>query len=168
MPPLRLRVTGTNDAPKTIVKDDQETIVKDDQEKIVKDNRGTVAKDDPGTVAKDDPETIAMKVEKEIPGNKPEAIPMNVRNEMIKQEVKGAISRKASGIQHRRRNTEVAKKIAIKRKDLATRTEISEGSEATNPILEKTDAPKTKKRNRFPKRRASVVSSPNFSANRFP
>ena len=62
----------------------------------------------------------------------------------------------------------MAKRAAAPRKDLATETEISGESEQTKPILEKTDAPITVKRRRFPKRRALVVFSPSFSANRLP
>jgi len=153
-------VAGTNEDPRMVVKDGPKTVAKDD--------RGKIAKDGPKTVAEDDRGKVVMTEKREIPGNKPEAIPMNGRNATKKQEVKGAITRRATESQHRRGNTEVAKKIGITRKDLATETEINGGREGTKPILEKTDAPTTKKRRRFPKRRVSVVFSPNFSANRLP
>ena len=152
MPPLRPRVAGTNDDPRMVAKD----------------GRGKIAKDAPKTVAEDDRGKIVITEEREIPENKPEVIPMNGRNATKKQEAKGTITREATESQHRRRNTEVVKKIGITRKDLATETGINEEREGTKPILEKIDAPTTKTRRRFPKRRVSVVFSPNFSANRLP
>ena len=152
MPPLQPRVRGPKDDLKTDAKDDPET----------------GAKDDPETGAKDGQGKIDRTEERVIPENKLEAIPMNARNATKNQEVKGAITRKATENQPRRRNTEMAKKIAITRKDLATEIEINEEREGTKRILEKIVGQITGKRRKSPKRKESVVFSPSFSGIRHP
>lgn len=153
-------MTGTNDAPRKVTTDDREKIAKDDPKTVAEDALRTVAKDDRGK--------IVMTRKKGIRKNKTEVIPTNAHNERKTQEATGAITRKATGNQARRRNTEVAKKIAITRKDLAAGTEINEEREGTKTILEKIVGQRTGKRRKSPKRRASVVSSPSFSGIRHP
>ena len=122
----------------------------------------------PKTVAEGNRGKIETTEKRKILENNPEAKATYERKETKKRGVKGAITRRATESQHRRGNTEVAKKIGITRKDLATETEINGGRKGTKPILEKTDAPMTGKRRRSPRRRVSVVFSPNCSANRLP
>ena len=144
MPPLRKGVTETNAPLET------ET------------NGG------PKTVAEGNRGKIETTEKRKILENNPEAKATDDRKETKKREGKDAITKKPSVNQPRIRNIEMAKKIVVPRKDLATETERSGESEQTKPILEKTDAPITGKRRRYPKRRALVVFSQNFSANRLP
>jgi hypothetical protein len=155
MPLLQLRAKGARDQK---AKDDQDQKAKDDQEKD--------AKDDQEKDAKDDQEKDVMTKERKTLAIKIEVAQMNAPSETRKQEANGPITKKPTGIQPRKKSTEAGKMVETVRKDLGTGTEINLVNDQTKKILGKIVDPITEKTKRCPKRRASVVFSPNFSANR--
>ena len=120
----------------------------------------------PKKVAEGNRGKIETTEKRKILENNPEAKATGDHKETKKRGGKDAITKTTSVSQPRTRSIEMAKRTVVPRKDLATETEISGESEQTKPILEKTDAPITVKRRRLPKRKALVVFSPSFSANR--
>ena len=142
MPPLPKGVKKWNGA--------LETETNASQKEVVKGNRGKVA----------------MTVKIKTLENKLEIRATQVSKETKKRVVKDLTAKIVNVNQLRKRNIETAMMIAVPRKDRATGIEIGGESAQTMPILEKTERELTRKRKIFPKRRASVVFSQNFSANR--
>ena len=146
--------------------DDQETKAIDDPETDVKGDPETDVKDDQGTDVKDDQGKTAKTEERKMLATKIEVVLTNAPSETRKQEANGAITKKLTESQRRTKSTEAGKKIETIRKDLGTGTEINLVNDQTKKTLEKIGGPIKEKTKRCPKRKASVVFSPSFSASR--